>query len=448
MAKCPNDNVFYRDLNWHYPKIVRGEGIYLYDEDGKDYIDGCSGSAVANLGHGNKEVAEAMKKQAETIAFTHLSRFTTDAIKNLADKVAALTPGDLNKCYFVSGGSESTETAIKMARAYFLERDGITSKFKIIARWNSFHGNTIGALSMTGHVARRRKYDPYLADFPHIVAPYCYRCPYDKTYPECGVKCAYALEEEILRQGPENVAGFIAEPVIGSAAPGVHPPKEYYSIIREICNKYDVLMIIDEVMAGFGRTGKNFGIDHYEVVPDMLTTAKGMSSGYSPLGATIVKDEIYEVFAGGSGKFVHGHTYGGNPLSCAVGCAVLDIIEREKLVENASIQGEYLMDKLQRLYDYPYVGDIRGKGLMIGIEFVKDKATKEPFDVKKDVKGLVTRKALDHGLVIYPGGGSVDGVKGDHFLLAPPINITQAEVDELFDRLDKAIKETCEELND
>ncbi|MDI3534766.1 MAG: hypothetical protein PWQ82_1131 [Thermosediminibacterales bacterium] len=446
MTKCPKDNVFYRNLNWHYPKIVKGEGIYLYDENGKRYIDGCSGSAVANIGHGNKEVAKAMEKQASTIAFTHLSRFTTDAIINLADKVAEMAPGDLNKCYFVSGGSESTETAIKMARTYFLERDGVTRKYKIISRWNSYHGNTIGALSMTGHTARRRKYDPYLINFSHIPAPYCYRCPYGQTYPECGLKCAYALETEILQQGAENVAAFISEPVIGSAAPGVHPPKEYYKIIREICTKYDILMISDEVMAGFGRTGKNFGIDHYEVVPDMLTTAKGMSSGYSPLGATVVRDEIYDTIAKGSGRFTHGHTYGGNPLSCAVGCIVLDIIKRENLVENARKMGEYLMEKLQSLYKYPIVGDIRGKGLMIGIEFVKDKETKEPFDPKQNVQGLVTVKALNNGLVLYPGGGSVDGVRGDHELLAPPINITKDEVDELFEKLDKSIKEASDEL--
>lgn len=446
MTKCPKDNVFYRNLNWHYPKIVKGEGIYLYDENGKRYIDGCSGSAVANIGHGNKEVAKAMEKQASTIAFTHLSRFTTDAIINLADKVAEMAPGDLNKCYFVSGGSESTETAIKMARTYFLERDGVTRKYKIISRWNSYHGNTIGALSMTGHTARRRKYDPYLINFSHIPAPYCYRCPYGQTYPECGLKCAYALETEILQQGAENVAAFISEPVIGSAAPGVYPPKEYYKIIREICTKYDILMISDEVMAGFGRTGKNFGIDHYEVVPDMLTTAKGMSSGYSPLGATVVRDEIYDTIAKGSGRFTHGHTYGGNPLSCAVGCIVLDIIKRENLVENARKMGEYLMEKLQSLYKYPIVGDIRGKGLMIGIEFVKDKETKEPFDPKQNVQGLVTVKALNNGLVLYPGGGSVDGVRGDHELLAPPINITKDEVDELFEKLDKSIKEASDEL--
>jgi adenosylmethionine-8-amino-7-oxononanoate aminotransferase len=447
MPKCPKDNVFYRNLNWHYPKIVKGKGIYLYGEDGKRYIDGCSGSAVANIGHGNEEVAKAMEQQAKTIAFTHLSRFTTDAIANLADKIAEMTPGDLNKSYFVSGGSEATETAIKMTRQYFLERDGKTTKYKIIARKHSFHGNTIGALSMTGHVGRRRKYIPYLAEFPHIVAPYCYRCPYKESYPECGVRCAYALEEEIKEQGPENVAGFIAEPVVGSACPGMHPPKEYFSIIREICDKYDVLMIIDEVMAGFGRTGKNFGIDHYGVVPDIMTTAKGMSCGYSPLGAAVVSDKIYDTFAQGSGRFVHGHTYGGNPLSCAVGCVVLDIIKRENYIENARIQGDYLMEKLQKLYEYPIVGDIRGKGLMIGIEFVKDQKTKEPFDTSANIQGKVTVSCLNHGLVVYPGGGSVDGIRGDHILIAPPINITGEEIDELFDCLEKGIKDVCESVN-
>lgn len=446
MVKCPQDNVFYRNLNWVYPKVVKGQGIYLYDDQGKKYIDGCSGSAVANLGHGNVEIAQAIAQQAQMLAFTHLSRFTTDAIQSLADKVARLTPGDVNKSYFVSGGSESTETAIKMSRQYFLERDGDTQKYKIIARQNSFHGNTIGALSMTGHVARRHKYTPYLAEFPHIVASYCYRCPYALDYPSCGVKCAYALEEEIAKQGAENVAAFICEPVTGSACPGMHPPPPYFKIIRNICDRNDILLIVDEVMSGFGRTGKNFGIDHYDVTPDIITAAKGMSCGYAPLGAAIVGEHIYDAFAQGSGRFVHGHTYGGHPLSCQTGSIVLDIIEREGFIENAAKQGAYLWEKLQHLYDYPIVGDIRGKGLMLGIEFVQDQENKEPFAKETNIQGMITVNCLAAGLVVYPGGGSVDGVRGDHILIAPPLNITEAEVDEMVACLEAGIEATCMQL--
>jgi len=446
--KAPKNNVFYRNQNWHYPKIAYGKGIYLYGEDGKKYIDGCSGSAVANIGHGNEEVAEATAEQIKKIAFTHLSRFTAEPIEKCAEKIAEWAPGDLNHVYFVSGGSEATESALKLARQYFVERDGdATTKWKVMSRWTSFHGNTMGALSMTGITGRRKIYDPLLINFPKINQAYCYRCPYGSKYPECGLTCAYELEREILRHGAQNISAFIAEPVIGSAAPGVNPPKEYFEVIREICTKYDVLLIIDEVMAGYGRTGEKFAIEHYGIVPDIMTTAKGMSSGYSPLGATIVNDEIFnKIMVEGTGEFVHGHTYGGNPLSAAVANCVMGIIEREGYVENSKVQGEYLMEKMQSLYKCPIVGDIRGKGLMIGIEFVKDQKTKEPFEISAKVKGIITNKCLEEGLVVYPGGGSVDGVRGDHILISPPISISRAEIDELFGMLERAIEKTAKEV--
>lgn len=447
LNKAPKNHVFYRNQNWHYPKIERGEGIYLYDVNGKKYIDGCSGSAVANIGHGNKELAAFTKEHMERIAFTHLSRWTVDSIEKCAEKVAEWMPGDLNHVYFVSGGSESTETAIKLARQYFVERDkGKTSKWKIISKWNSFHGNTMGSLSMTGITGRRKIYDPMLINFPKIPQFYHYRNPWGcKNLEETSIKAAKALEEEILRQGADNIAAFITEPVVGSAVPGAHPTPTYFKMVREICDKYDVLLIVDEVMAGFGRTGKKMAIDHYGIVPDIITTAKGMSCGYTPIGAAITSDKIFDaIMVKGSGHFVHGHTYAGNPLSCGIAAKVLEIVEREGYVENAAQQGEYLMNKMQELYKYPIVGDIRGKGLMIGIELVKDKATKEPFNVSDNVKGILTNKCLDYGLVIYPGGGSVDGVRGDHTLIAPPVNLAKEEVDALYDALERGIKSTCE----
>ncbi len=449
LNKAPKNNVFYRNQNWHYPEIERGEGIYLYDKEGNRYIDGCSGSAVANIGHGNKEIAEYTKDHMERIAFTHLSRWTVDSIEKCAEKVASWAPGDLNHVYFVSGGSEATETSLKMARQYFVERDGKnTTKWKVISKWNSFHGNTMGALSMTGITGRRKIYDPMLINFPKIPQFYHYRNPWNcETLEETSIKAAQALEDEIKRHGAENIAAFITEPVIGSAAPGVHPEKIYFEMVREICDRYDVLLIVDEVMAGFGRTGKKFAIDHFGIVPDIIVCAKGMSCGYTPMGAAVASEKVFNtIMVEGSGEFVHGHTYASNPLSCGIAHKVIEIVERENYVENAREQGEYLMGKLQDLYKYPIVGDIRGKGLMIGIEFVEDQKTKEPFDTSVKLKAKITNNCLGEGLVVYPGGGSVDGAKGDHILIAPPINITKEEIDELFNSLEAGIKKTSQEV--
>lgn len=447
---APKNNVFYRNQNWNYPKIERGEGIYLYDVNGKRYLDACSGSAVANIGHGNKEIAEFAKEQIEKIAFTHLSRWTVDTIESCAEVVSKWTPGDLNHVYFVSGGSEATETAIKLARQYFIERDGgKTSKWKVISKWNSFHGNTIGSLSMTGTSGRKNIYDPILVQFPKIPQFYHYRNPWEcETLEKTSIKAAKALEEEILRQGPNNIMAFISEPVVGSAAPGVHPDKIYFEMVRQICDKYDVLWIDDEVMAGFGRTGKKMAVEHYgNVIPDIICTAKGMSCGYTPIGAAVVTDKIFDtIMLKGSGVFFHGHTYAGNPLSTAIAWKVMNILEREKYVENAEAQGQYLMNKLANLYKYPIIGDIRGKGLMLGIEFVKNQNTKEPFDLSVKLKDILTNNCLNQGIVPYPGGGSVDGVRGDHILISPPINITKEQVEELYNGLENAIKITCEQV--
>jgi len=447
---APLNHVFYRNQNWRYPKVSHGKGIYLYDENGKAYMDGCSGSAVANIGHGNVEVADFAAEQMKTIAYTHLSRWTVDPIERCAKKIVEWAPEGLNHVYFVSGGSEATETAIKMARQYYVERDGQgASKWKIISKWNSFHGNTLGALSMTGITGRRKMYDPILVNFPKIPQFYHYRNPWHaKTLRETSILAAEALEEEILRQGPENVAAFITEPIVGSAAPGVYPDPIYFEMVREICDRYDMLLIIDEVMSGFGRTGKRFAVEHFNVIPDILTVAKGMSSGYTPIGAAIVNDEIFNtIMINGSGHFVHGHTYGGNPLSCAVADKVLSIIERENWVDNAATQGKYLMQKLQHLNNKPIVGDIRGIGLMIGIEFVSDKKTKKPFEQDDRLQGEIMEACLEEGLVVYPGGGCFIGYKGDHILLAPPINITRHEVDLLVEKLERGIENVLDRLS-
>lgn len=441
-------HLFFRDVNRPLPVIERAEGIYLYGEDGRRYIDACAGSLVANIGHGREQVAAVLAEQARKVAFTHLSRWANRPALQLADMIASLTPGDLNWVYFVSGGSEATETAIKMARQYYLERDGQDSKrYKVIARWTSYHGATLGALSMTGHVPRRYKFQPLLADFPHIAPAYCYRCPFGKTYPDCNLECAADLEQAILTEGPETVAAFIAEPVVGAAGGAIVPPPGYFERVRQICDKYDILFIADEVMTGFGRTGKMFAIEHWNVVPDIMCVGKGMSAGYAPLGAVIVRERVHRVFKEGSGRFTHGHTYGGNPLSCAVGIEVIRILLDERLTENAAHQGEYFLARLREVAArHDIVGDVRGLGLMLGMELVREKTTRAPFPPEMGMAERVTRRLVENGMVVYPGQGCAGGNAGDQFLIGPPLNVTPREIDEMVSILDLTLAEVEAEL--
>jgi len=436
------DHVFYRDVKKQFGVIVRAKGIYLYDDEGKEYIDGCSGSMVSNIGQGVPEVVEAIAKQAATVSFTHGSRWTTAPLMKLAQMVCDLAPKGLSRLYLVSGGSEATESAIKFVRTYFIERDGPnTQKHKIIARWHGFHGNTLGALSITGHMPRRQKYSPMLVDFPHIPACYCYRCHYGLTHPGCGVACAKALEEMILECGPETVAAFIAEPFIGAASGAVPPVDEYWPMVRAICDKYDVLLIADEVMTGFGRTGADFAVNHWNVVPDIIACAKGMSAGYSPLGGIIVKENLHQALRDGTGKFTHGHTYGSNPLSAATGVAVLTYYLKHNLAENSRVMGERMFKAFEPLWDSPVVGDIRGRGLFCGVELVQDKKSRTPFPPELAIGEKLTQRLLKHGLVVYPGSGHADGRAGDHVLIGPPLVITSPEVDELARRLVAGVRD-------
>ncbi|QDR83139.1 aspartate aminotransferase family protein [Sporomusa termitida] len=424
-------NVFYRAVNKEYLEVDYGEGIYLYDTAGNKYIDACAGAAVANLGHAHPGVLAAMAEQARKVAFSHLSRWTSKPIQELADLVAALAPASLNKLYLVSGGSEATEAALKMARGYFVERDGQSAKYRIISRWKSFHGNTIGSLSMTGD-KRRKQYTPLLLNFPHIAPAYCYRCPFGKCQETCQVDCALDLERAVKMEGAESVAAFIAEPVGGAACGAIVPHKDYFKIIRQICDHYDILLIDDEVMAGFGRTGSMFSIADWGVVPDMICAAKGMSAGYSPLGAVIARQEIYDAFKQGSGVFVHGHTYGGNPLSAAVALAVVKALVADNIAENSRTIGDYLLAQMQaKLLPFAFVGDVRGKGLLLGVEIVRDKKTKEPFPVAMGMAEKLAVALLRQGVIVYPGTGNADGENGDQFLLAPPLIITKEQADEL-----------------
>jgi adenosylmethionine-8-amino-7-oxononanoate aminotransferase len=439
--------VFMRNLHATPKKIVKGEGCYLWDDSGKQYLDAASGVAVASIGHGVKEVAEAMMKQAMTVNFVHGGRVTVGVRDELAGRLIALAPEGMDHVFFCCGGSEATESALKMARQYHVER-GNLGKYKVVARWRSYHGNTVGALAMSGRPSWRNLYTPYILDFPHVSPATCYRCPFDREYPECGVKCAWDLERVIKHEGEENISAFIAEPIIGTTATACAPPKEYYSIIRDICDKYDVLMIMDEVITGIGRTGKNFGIDHYDVTPDIIAAAKGMSGGYAPIGAVIAHNDVFDTFYNGSGLFHHSFTFSGNPISCAAANAVLKYIADHRLIERSAVIGAKLLDALkERFQDHPAVGDIRGTGLLLGMEFVKDKATKEPYPADVKFSDKLAANAFNKGLLVVGGvRGTVDSVVGDHIQITPPYVLTEAQIEELVDKLDMALQETMDEL--
>jgi adenosylmethionine-8-amino-7-oxononanoate aminotransferase len=439
------ERIFHRVLKDKWQQISHGEGIYLYDTEGRRYLDACAGVHVVSIGHGVKEVVEAMTEQASKVCFTY-SRFLTQSQIDLADKIGAMAPEGLNKAFFISGGSEATESAMKIARKYHLST-GNPQKHKVVSRWQSWHGNTVGALSMSGRSSWRQDYDPYLLDFPHITPPYAYRCPYCKTQNACQLNCVEELERVIHQEGSENISAFIAEPVLGTSACGVAPPPEYFPAIREICDRHNILMIVDEVVTGFGRTGLNFAIEHWDVVPDIMATGKGLSSGYSPIAATLVHERIYDAIYQKETHYVHGHTYGGNPLSCAVALAVQNYIEDHNLVERCARMGDLMLEQMKALEALPIVGEVRGKGLLLGAEFVADKETRAPFAVERGVTAMVVNKMFDRGVLIMPGApGLIDGVAGDHIAVSPPFTINAAEVKETVDVMREVILEVGEEL--
>lgn len=441
MVIVMDNHVFYPLLKKNYPMIVRAEGLYQWDSEGKRYTDACCGAVVSGIGHGVKEVNDAIKKQLDEVAFAHRFKFTNQPVQELASLIAELAPGDINWISFMSGGSEATETAMKMAREYWIEK-GRPTKFKVVARWQSYHGNTLGALSMSGHVGRRRRYSPMLAPFPHAVPCYCYRCPFNCQPDTCHLECVHNIEEIILQEGPENVAALIVEPVVGSSL-GAAPPKDgYMQELRRICDKYEVLFISDEVMTGMGRTGKTFAIEHWGVLPDMICLAKGVSGGYAPLGAVAVRDHIRAAFLEGSGRFAHGFTFGGNPLAAAAGVAVIKYVLDHNLTEAAAVRGHSLLNKLKKLQTkYPSIGDVRGLGMMTGVEFVADRATKQPFEPALGITDKIVSRALENGLMLYGAAQCVDGVNGDAIMIAPPLNITEEQVDEIVDLLDKTLSQ-------
>lgn len=438
--------VLVRDLAREPIMITRGEGVYLYDADGKRYLDAASGAAVACLGHGNAEIAEVLRAHAEKLSYAHPSKFITEATLELAEKLIARAPEGITRVFFTSGGSESNETAFKLARQYHLLK-GNSNKYKIVTRRTSYHGATLGALSVSGQVSRRQFFTPMMLPQPMIAPTACFRCPFGKQPESCSFECADDLETALLNEGPENVAAFIAEPIVGSSAPGRYPPDGYWQRIREICDRYDVLFIADEVMSGCGRSGRWWAMQHTGVVPDIITAAKGIGAGYTPLGAVLIKEEIFQMLARHKSSFRHGHTYSGNPLSCAVGCKVIEIVERDGLLANVTAIGSYLLARLREvLGGHPHVGPIRGRGLLLGVELLADKASKRPFDPGLAIRSKFAYACLDQGLYVYEGGGNVDGVQGDHVLLAPPFILTQAQADEIVDKMQAALQATFDRV--
>ncbi|MBS0124045.1 aspartate aminotransferase family protein [Thetidibacter halocola] len=433
-------HVFPRHTRQQPPVAVAGDGCYLVDASGKRYLDASGGAAVSCLGHSDSTVIDAIKTQVEHLAFAHTGFFTSEPAEKLADLLIANAPGRLDRVYLVSGGSEATEAAIKLARQYWVEK-GEPQRAKLIARKQSYHGNTIGALSAGGNEWRRAQFGPLLLDMSHIDPCYEYRLRRDnESLEDYGLRAAQALEDEILRLGPETVMAFMAEPVVGATAGALAPAPGYFKRIREICDQYGVLLILDEVMCGMGRTGSLFACEQDGIAPDIACIAKGLGAGYQPIGAMLCTDEIYTAIEQGSGFFQHGHTYIGHPTAAACGLAVVGSILDRNLVARVRDQGDKLMDRLEdRFGQHPHVGDLRGRGLFRGIELVADRATKEPFDPSLGVAGKIKKASFEQGLICYPMSGTIDGRRGDHILLAPPFIIEDDQLDELTDKLSRAI---------
>ncbi|MGM0606101.1 MAG: aspartate aminotransferase family protein [Halobacteriota archaeon] len=441
--------MFPRVFETEYVTITRGDGPWVWDADGNRYFDAISGNQNANVGHGLTAVAEAASEQIQRLEYTSSMLFANEPAQAYTEKISAFTPDGFEHTWLVSSGSEANESAVKMARQYHYER-GNEGKYKVVSRRRSYHGNTGIAMALSGFPSRKDKMEPLFGNFPKAPAgtPYrCERCDGDGGH-RCGVACADDVERLIQDEGPDSVAAFIAEPVTGAANAGAYPHEGYFQRIREICDEYDVLFIVDEVMSGFGRTGENFAIEHFDVTPDIITGAKGMSGGYSPIGGTMPHERVVDVFVDLEDGFQHGHTYCFNPTSAAIGLAVLEYVDEHDLVANARDVGAYLRERCEEFYEYEFVGDVRGKGLMIGVEFVGDRETKAPLESTGSAfQSLLFETGLDNGILTYPSGGHVDGQFGDHTLITPPLTIDEADADLVVDRMHATLSAVESELN-
>src|SRR5882757_476297 len=425
-----SSSLFSRNLRKDYPVAVRGEGSWIVASDGRRYLDASGQAAVVSIGHGVPEIGRAMAEKSNRIAFAHTTQFQSESAEKLAARVLAIAPRnfqDSGRVYFTSGGSEATETAIKLARQYFLETNQ-PSRYRIVSRKQSYHGSTLGAMSVSGNVGRRAPYAPMIPEWGHVAPCFCYHCPFGKTYPECNLACADDLDI-FLRSGDAATLG---------AVPAVDG---YTARIAEICRRHGILLIADEVMSGMGRTGKPFASQHWGLEPDIILTGKGIASGYAPLGAVLVAPRIVDALEKGTAAFMHGFTYQSHPVSTAAGNAVFDYLETQKLFERVSPAGDTLRKALSALESHSHVGQVRGLGLLQAVEFVKDKSTYEPFPKESAIAEKIRQAALEKNVLTYPAQGTVDGSRGDHVLLAPPFIITPQECQLIADALQYALGE-------
>ncbi len=434
-------HILHRAANVVMPIAVSGSGVEIVDAGGKRYLDASGGAAVSCLGHGHPDVIAAMHEQLDALAYAHTAFFTTEVAERLADRLIEDAPAGLTHVYLVSGGSEAIEAALKMARQYFVEI-GEPQRRHVIARRQSYHGNTLGALAVGGNAWRRAQFEPLLIKSHHIDPCYAYRLKREgESDADYAARAAQALEDKIVEIGPDRVIAFVAETVVGATLGAVLPVGDYFKRIRAICDRYGVLLILDEVMCGMGRTGTLHACEQEGVAPDLMAIAKGLGGGYQPIGAVMLSKQIYEAFAGGSGAFQHGHTYMGHPMAAAAALAVQDVIRRDRLLMNVVEMGARLERRLtERFAQHPLVGDIRGRGLFWALELVGDRAGKRPFDPALKAHARVKREAMARGLMVYPMGGTVDGVEGDHILLAPPFIVEPSQIDAIVERLGASLE--------
>ena len=432
-------HVFPRNSKAPPPKVSHGKGVHLYDSEGRAYLN-FGDAAVSCLGHGDAHVANAIKEQVDRVAFAHTGFFTSDPAENLADKLISLAPGDLDRVYFVSGGSEAMETALKLARQYYLEV-GQPKRKRIVARRQSYHGNTLGALATGGNEWRRAQFAPILIDVTHVSPCYAYRDQEEGETNDAYVdRLIKELDAEFQALGPDTVMAFVAEPVVGATLGAVPPVGEYFARVRALCDRYGILLILDEVMCGMGRTGTLFACEQHGIAPDICAIAKGLGGGYQPIGATLCTKEIHDAILAGSGFFQHGHTYLGHPVACAAGLAVLERLIDDDVLSRVTPSGQFFRQSLRdRLGQHPHVGDIRGVGLFCGVELVSNRESKEPFAPTDKVHAKIKSAAFSEGLICYPMGGTIDGRNGDHVLLAPPFVASHAELSSAVERLATAI---------
>ncbi|WP_220101234.1 aminotransferase family protein [Chitinophaga oryzae] len=442
MIVCP-------DLDKQYARLTHGKGVYVFDETGKRYLDGASGSAaVSNIGYGIPEIGEIFREQSAKIVVTPAHGFSSPVVEAYLDKLVQFAPEGFKRAWTVMSGTDAVENAIKLAYQYH-QIKGNVERYKVIGRWSSYHGNSIFTLDVGGMKLRRATYERWMNNFPHIPPAYAYRKPAEQSLEEYSKSCSDALEKCILEEGPETVAAFVFEPVVAAALGAVPPPDEkYLREIRRICTKYDVVMIADEILTGFGRLGENFGLDRWNVKPDIIAAGKGISGGYYPLSAVIANSNICKVFEDSKTPFLGGHTFACSPLGAAIGSFVIDYMQDMKINSHAARMGELFLGQLERLYKYDIVGDVRGAGLLAGVELVRDKSTRSPFPPALTLSKRIGERSIDKGVILYPGKGSVNGYEGDHIMITPPLILDEDHIETIVSTMEICIEEVQEEIKE